>query len=239
MHIGNDRQGPGSDAMTRRALSLAGLSPDPSLRVADIGCGTGAASLVLARDLGCPVTAVDFLPQFLARLADRARAAGLADRITPLAASMEALPFAPESLDLIWSEGAIYNMGFTSGITEWRGFLRPGGVLAVSELTWLTQDRPAALEAHWTAQYAEVAPASAKIAALEAAGYRLLGYFPLPRDAWMAQYYDPLQRGMADFLARHDSEAARQIAKAEAAEIALYEANAAHVGYGFYVAQRL
>lgn len=239
LHIGNDRQGPGSDAMTRRALSLTGLSPDPALRVADIGCGTGAASLVLARDLGAPVTAVDLLPAFLDRLAERSRDAGLADRITPREASMEDLPFAPESLDLIWSEGAIYNMGFDAGIRSWRNFLRPGGVLAVSDLAWLTHDRPAPLHDHWMAQYPEVALPSAKIAALERAGYSLQGYFPLPTTCWLDQYYRPLQRGMADFLARNDSPDARRIADQEAAEIALYEANMDFVSYGFFIARRI
>ena len=57
--------------------------------------------------------------------------------IETLAKSMDSLTFAEESLDLIWSEGAIYNMGFGKGIEAWRPFLRSGGVLAVSEITWL------------------------------------------------------------------------------------------------------
>ena len=110
------RQGPGGEAETRRALDLAGLDRTRPLKIADIGCGTGAGSLLLARELDARITAVDFLPEFLEELQARARALGLADRIAPLNCSMDALPFAAEEFDLILSEGAVYNMGFEAGI---------------------------------------------------------------------------------------------------------------------------
>ena len=37
---------------------------------------------------------------------------------------MDALPFQEEELDLIWSEGAIYNIGFERGMNEWNKFLK-------------------------------------------------------------------------------------------------------------------
>ena len=60
------------------------------------------------------IVAVDLFPEFLEVLQSRAQEAGLTGRIETLAASMDALPFEPESLDLIWSEGAIYNLGFAA-----------------------------------------------------------------------------------------------------------------------------
>lgn len=240
LHRDGDRQGPGGGDETRTAVKLAGLFGKADLRIADIGCGAGASARLLAADLDARITAVDLMPAFLARLAELAAREGLADRIETLAASMDALPFEDESLDAIWSEGAIYNIGFERGISDWRRFLKPGGVLAVSELTWLTSERPDELDRYWSQEYPEVATASAKIAALEAAGYALLGYFPLPERCWIDNYYRPLQEHFAEFLARHDSsEAARAIVAAEGAEIALYERFSTYYGYGFYVARRL
>ena len=46
---------------------------------------------------------------------------------------MDQLPFHREELDLIWSEGAIYNIGFERGLKEWKEFLKPGGYVAISE----------------------------------------------------------------------------------------------------------
>lgn len=239
LHIGGVRQGPGSDEATRRAIALAGLGKRTDLTIADIGCGTGASTLVLASDLDASVIAVDFLPPFLERLDDEAHRRGLADRITTASASMDELDFEPESLDVIWAEGSIYNIGFENGIRAWRRFLAPGGVLAVSEITWLTAERPAELQEHWDGEYPEIATASAKMGALERAGYSPIGYFALPESCWLDHYYRPAQARFEAFLDRHQhTQVAQEIVEAERREIDLYERFAAYFGYGFYIATR-
>lgn len=239
LHRDGERQGPGGDEETRLALTLSGLRGRPDLKVADIGCGTGASALLLARELDATVTAVDFLPAFLTELDAAAEREDLGARIATLEASMDALPFEPHSFDAIWSEGAIYNIGFAEGVQAWRRFLKPGGILAVSELTWLTGVRPPELEKHWADAYPGVDTASAKLAVLEANGYAPLGYFPLPERCWLDNYYRPMQGRFEAFLSRHGhKEAARAIVAAEENEIALYERYSDHYGYGFYVAKR-
>ena len=240
LHRDSPRQGPGGDDETRLALTLAGLRGSSGLRVADIGCGTGASTLVLARELDAQITAVDFLPEFLAELEQRADRAGVAERITTVSAPMENLPFEAASFDAIWSEGAIYNMGFAAGVRAWRKLLEPGGVLAVSELTWFTDRRPEALRAHWAREYPGVDTASAKLAVLEREGFSPIGYFPLPGRCWLDNYYRPLQRRFPAFLDRHGhADAARAIVVAEEDEIALYENYSEFFGYGFYLAKKV
>ena len=240
LHADGERQGPGGDDETRLAVTLSGLVGATGLKVADVGCGTGASTRVLAEALDAHVTAVDLFPEFLAALDREAARAGLSDRIATLQAPMEDLPFAEASLDAIWSEGAIYNMGFAAGVAAWRRFLKPGGVLAVSELTWLTATRPEALQAHWDAEYPEVDVASAKIAILEREGFSPIGWFALPERCWRENYYEPMRRRFPDFLRRHEgSEVARALVAGEEAEIALYELHSAFVSYGYYVARRL
>ena len=239
LHRDAKRQGPGGDGETRLAIALSGLSARKGLKIADIGCGSGASTLVLARELDAAVTAVDFLPEFLRELDIAAHRESLDGKIETLVASMDALPFEQQSYDAIWSEGAIYNMGFAKGVAAWRRFLTPHGILAVSELTWLTRQRPAELDQHWQQEYPEVDTASAKIAILEENGFSPIGYFPLPRRCWLDNYYRPMQERFAAFLSRHDhSDAAAAIVAAEENEIALYERNAAFVSYGYYVARR-
>ena len=48
---------------------------------------------------------------------------------------MDALPFGEEELDMIWCEGAIYNIGFERGLKEWRKYLKPGGYITGIFLT--------------------------------------------------------------------------------------------------------
>lgn len=239
LHRDAKRQGPGGNDETRLSVMLSGLSGSQGLKIADIGCGTGASTLVLAEELDALVTAVDFLPEFLDRLDIAAEREGLGDRIRTLTASMDALPFEERSFDAIWSEGAIYNMGFENGIRAWRDFLKPKGILAVSELTWLTRERPSELEQHWMQEYPEVATASAKMAILEANGYSPVGYFPLSERCWLDNYYRPMQVRFADFLSRNGhSEPARAIVEAEEKEIALYERFSTFFSYGYFVARR-
>ena len=165
LHKDGERQGPGSVEETLRALALTRYDAAAELRVADIGCGTGASTLTIAGHLpNARITAVDLFPEFLDILAQSATTAGYGDRITPLAASMDALPFEPETFDLFWSEGAVYNMGFERGVREWRPFLRPEGVLAVSEITWLRPHPPAEISEYWKTEYPEIATAPEKIA---------------------------------------------------------------------------
>lgn len=240
LHKRQWRQGPGGEAETERAIELAGLGTAGPLKIADVGCGTGASALQLARTLQADVTAVDFLPEFIDILVSRAADAGLSERISTIVSPMEDLPFEDNAFDVIWSEGAIYNMGFERGIQAWRRFIKTGGVLVASEITWLTDERPAELQDHWTAAYPEIATASSKIGILEQSGYTPVGYFVLPERCWLENYYGPLSAQIPDFLARHgDSEAARAVAEAERHEIELYERYRSYYSYGVYVARKV
>ena len=183
LHRSAERQGPGGEVETLRALDLAGLDRSRPLNIADIGCGTGASAIALAKALDAQITAVDFLPEFLDELLSRANNQGVADRITTLNCSMDDLPFAAGEFDVIWSEGAVYNMGFEAGISAGRRFLKPGGKLIVSEITWLSATRPPELSSHWEIEYPEVDVASAKIGVLERQGYTPEAYFVLPPHA--------------------------------------------------------
>lgn len=238
LHDGTMRQGPGGIEETRLAIALSGLAPSSELQIADVGSGSGAASLVLAKSLLAHVTAVDIVPAFLQKLASRATPLGLSQQIQTVECDMTDLPFENGQLDAIWSEGAIYNIGFENGINEWHRFLKPNGILAVSELTWLTDKRPRELQDYWKQEYSEVDTASNKIALLEKNGYSLLGYFVLPKHCWTQNYYGQFQ--FDEFLDRHGhSKAANETVESQTKEIAFYEKYNEYYGYGYYIAKKV
>ena len=239
LHKQGHRQGPGGDAETETALNMAIVDRTAPLKVADIGCGTGASTLVLANLLNAQITAVDFLQEFLDVLKEKAESMGVADRISTLACSMDNLPFADEELDVIWSEGAIYNIGFEKGVADWRRYLKMGGLLVASEITWITDSRPQEIHDHWDSEYPEIDVASAKLRVLEKHGYSPIGYFVLPEHCWLDQYYRPMQASFEDFLFRNgNSEEAREIVAAEQREIDLYKTYKDYISYGVYIAKK-
>jgi SAM-dependent methyltransferase len=152
---------------------------------------------------------------------------------------MDALSFGPESLDLIWSEGAIYNIGFKKGAYYWGQFLKPGGVLAVSEITWLTDQRPAEVEAYWHSFYPEIATLDKKTAILEELGFEIIDTIIFPESCWEEEYYQSLEGRYDNFLARHqDNELAARVVAADREEIKMYRKYKSYYSYTFYIARK-
>ena len=82
------QKGPGSKESTLKALSMLDDLP-PRPRIVDFGCGSGVASLVLAKAMDCTVTAVEVHQPFLNELRAIAARDGLADRITTVEALLK------------------------------------------------------------------------------------------------------------------------------------------------------
>ncbi|KXS48866.1 Methyltransferase domain-containing protein [Halanaerobium congolense] len=239
-HKNAKRQGPGSSADTLKALNLIGISKNKNLKIADIGCGSGAQTITLAENIDGQITAVDLFPDFLRKLEMKAKAKGLKNRIKTLEKSMDKLDFEQKKLDIIWSEGAIYNMGFEAGIKSWKKFLKPGGYLSVSEITWLTDKRPEEIEKYWNNEYLEIDTASNKFKVLEKNGFTPAGYFYLPQSSWLDNYYNPIEDRFENFLKRHNhSKTAEKIVENEKKEIQIYRKYKEYLSYGFYIAKKV
>lgn len=238
LHRDTPRQGPGSDAMTLRMWNLLGLEAHAPLRVLDVGCGSGAQTLALARHTQAHITAVDLFPGFLERLRAQADAEGLASRITTVAASMDALDFPEAHFDVIWSEGAIYQMGFREGLRAWRRFLKPNGHIAVSELVWTTSHRPAEIETYWAEAYPGIERVSEKVRGIEEEGYAPRAHFILPPTCWTDAYYAPVKARIPAFLERHHHHPdAVRVIEAETFEMEMFSTFGAYYSYAFLGAQ--
>lgn len=232
------RQGPGDDGSTRRAFEmLAGLPERPE--ILDVGCGAGAQTLALARLCAGRITAVDNYEPFLAAVRRRADAAGVGARVVAVNQSMTELTFPDESFDLIWSEGAIFAMGFRAGLVAWRRLLRPGGYLVVSELSWFCDDLPEELRVFWEACYPAVAGVRANVRTAEEARYQVVGTFPLPVESWWADVYEPLERKLPTLREKYvgDAAALAEVGEAER-EIDMFRKYSDLYGYEFYVLRR-
>ncbi len=229
------RLGPGDEASTLRALALV-PGVDRGTRILDVGCGTGAQSLVLARHSAARIVAIDSHPPFVEALRRCARELGVGDRIDARVRDMHRLEFPPGSFDLIWSEGAIYNIGFEAGLREWRRLLAPGGHLAVTEACWTKPGTPPECAAFWAREYPAIRPVPALLEAIDACGYETVGHFTLPESSWWDEFYRPLQQNVTTFRGRHCNEPdAQALADRVQYEIDAWHAWSAYYSYEFFV----
>jgi SAM-dependent methyltransferase len=208
IHEGLPRQGVGRNQYTRRAYEM--LPPLREPRILDVGCGSGAPSLELARVSGGQVIGLDVYQPYLDELTQRAGAAGLADRVSARNGSMLSIEFPDESFDLVWAEGSIFIIGFDRGLEEWRRLIRPKGFLVVHEVAWLRPDPPDELREFWSEAYPPIRDISQNLAAIPPRGYELLGHFPLPEDAWWIEYYEPLEERLPELRIKYAGNAEAQ-----------------------------
>ncbi|HOT04453.1 MAG TPA: class I SAM-dependent methyltransferase [Methanolinea sp.] len=239
IHSGLPRLGPGSNECTTRAYRSVRLETSSPI-IVDTGCGSGASALVLSRLSGGTVIAVDNYRPFLLDLRGRAWAL-LGPRqsgIQPIQASMGSLPLRKECVDLVWSEGAIYLMGFAEGLVSWRPLLKKGGFLVVSEVIWLKSDVPDEIRSYWTANYPGIASDASHRDTIAKSGFVLRDSFPLPASAWW-NYYRPLQGRMRKFRREYaDDASVQQVLDEIEEEIGMFERYQDSYTYVMYILEK-
>ena len=234
-----ERQGPGSPQVTLKALSFIDNLTDNS-RIADLGCGTGGQTMVLAQYVPGQITGLDLFPGFIDIFNRNAKQLGLQKRVKGITGSMDNLPFRQEELDLIWSEGAIYNIGFERGLNEWRKYLKPGGYIAVTESSWFTDERPAEIHNFWVDAYPEIDTIPNQVAKIHKAGYLLAAAFILPETCWTEHYFAPKIAAGEIFLKKYaGNKTAEEFAALQSVEEELYRKYKAFYGYTFFIAKKI
>lgn len=228
------REGPGSAAATRSVLEVVRPLLPPEPRAADMGCGSGAASLVLAEE-GVQVIGVDVWRPLLEQLEAAATARGLAGRITVREASMLESGIAAGSLQLVWAEGSVFTVGFDLALECFGELLAPGGVTVVSECCWLVDEPPEEARTFWNAAYPAMRTVEENLAAARAAGWVPLETRTLPPEAWEEEFYVPMEALMARL--DHDPEL-QPVIEENRREIDLFRSSRGAYGYVFFALQR-
>jgi SAM-dependent methyltransferase len=233
LHRGHDRQGPGDSDFSRHILNhLPTLPLQP--RIADLGCGSGAGALLLAQHYESPVVAVDSSAVFIDELKARAKQLGIEHLIVPIQGDMGKLDRSVGVFDLLWSEGAIYHLGFEQGLNLWRPLLAEGGIAVISELSWFTDNAPDPAIAYWQHAYAMMGTEAENIVRANRSGFSVLSTHRLPSQAWWVNYYEPLRERMQQLGI---TPITRSVIDETEAEMRLFERFSDSYGYTFYILQ--
>src|SRR5438067_9667589 len=164
-----DKLSPGDDSVS--LYVLRSLPQHHFEVVVDAGCGSGRQTMVLASELGAPIQAVDSYQPFLNRLKRRAKAKGLSHLVQVHCRDMKDIPTVFPTIDLLWAEGAAYNIGFANALATWAKAIKPNGFAVVSELCWLREQIPDAVTEFFRLRYADMQSVLKSIAVAVEAGY--------------------------------------------------------------------
>ncbi|MBT8358349.1 MAG: class I SAM-dependent methyltransferase [Deltaproteobacteria bacterium] len=233
LHRGLERQGPGDTNFSKHILSLITELP-ANPRIADIGCGAGAGTLLLADRFKSKVRAVDFSREFLGELETRAKQRGLGHFVETIECDMRSLDWKPETIDLLWSEGAAYNLTFEGALKSWRPFMATNGIAVISEMSYFTSNIPESVRVYWQNAYSTMGTESENSNHANSSGFEILGIHRLPSKAWWDNYYGPLKENMNSFKHSEDSIMQSAIQETEE-EMKLFEEHEKHYGYSFYI----
>lgn len=232
------RQGPGNRACAAKALGLCAELPQAPA-VLDLGCGVGGQTLQLAEMTGGTILAIDSHAASIQRLQTTIAASGLSHRVTAEVGDMASPGVPLASVDLIWSEGALYNLGLQNALGVCHDLLRPGGYLASTEAIWLKENPPPEVKASFDLDYPTMGRLDQALAAISNCGLELIEHFTLPDAAWWEDFYAPMEARIAELRSNYSGDAeAREILDRLAQEPEMHRHHSDFYAYEFFVARR-
>lgn len=233
------RQGPGSLDCAIKALALCrDLAASPA--IADLGCGVGGQTLHLAELTSGTIVAVDSHAPSIERLGAEVADRGLSDRVSPVVGDITNLGLPPASFDLVWSEGALYNVGIETALRLCHGLLRPGGYVAFTDAVWCRDDPPPEVKAAFDLDYPSMGRVPDVIALIEGNGFSLIDHFTLPDEAWWDDFYTPMERRIDELRGKYAGDAeALAVLDQIAEEPEMLRKHGDCFAYEFFVARRL
>jgi SAM-dependent methyltransferase len=232
------RQGPGNLTCAARALGLCHDLPS-SPAVLDLGCGVGGQTLHLAELSSGSIVAIDSYAPSIERLTATVAERGLSHRVRPMVGDMAHPDQPPESFDLIWSEGALCNIGIENALRVCRSLLRPGGHLAFTDAVWRKEDPPPEVKASFDLDYPTMGRVPDVLAAIERCGFSLIGRFTLPDEAWWDDFYTPMERRIEQLRGKYAADGeALAVLDQLAREPEMHRRHSGYYAYEFFVARR-
>lgn len=201
---------------TRKAFQMLPKLEKP--RILDIGCGSGAPTIELAKLSDGEIIGIDINQSLLDKLNSKIEEEGFSGRVKTMKCSLFEMDFPDESFDIIWAEGSIWIIGFEKALEEWRRLLKPNGFLVVHD---------------------EIKTVSNELKKIPRCGYKLINHFQLPEDAWWTEYYRPLEIRIKELYMKYkNNSGALKILKKYQDEIDMVKRNPKEHSSAFFIMQK-
>lgn len=195
--------------------------------------------MTLAKHTKGQITGLEIFPYFVDVFNRNVEELGFSNRMKGIVGSMDDLLFEEHSLDLIWSEGAIYNIGFERGLSKWHKYLKTDGYIAITEATLFTDERPAELQEFCNLHFPDIDTISNKIAVMQNTGYIPVATFIIPENCWIEHFYEPCCKTHEAFLKKHaGNKMAEEFIASKIHEMEIYRKYKEFYGYVFYIGKK-
>ena len=237
LYSGLPRGGPGDNFSTRKAFSFMTDFPLKPL-ILDIGCGPGMQTIELAKLTRGTIFALDNYQPFLDKLMNNARLEEVQKNIIPKLQSMHEMDFEKETFDIVWSEGALYFLGFKNGLMKCHRLLKPGGYLAVTEAVYLKDNPPQPVIDFWE-EYSDITDIQANLDVINNSGFEIISHFTLPNSSWTEDFYDPMEKQIRILKEKYmDNKKALDVFETMQKEIDVFKKYSEYFGYEFFVMKK-
>lgn len=232
------RQGPGNRACAARALGLCRDLPS-SPAILDLGCGVGGQTLHLVGLTTGSIVALDSHAPSIVRLRAAVVERGLSQRVSAIVGDMARPELPPGSFHLVWSEGALYNIGLRNALRICHSLLRSGGYLAFTDAVWLKENPPPEVKEGFDLDYPTMGWLDDDVVAIQDCGFELVGHFTLPDEAWWDDFYTPMEKRIAELRRKYAGDGEASVVLDQlAGEPEMHRRYSEYYGYEFFVARR-
>ena len=232
------RSGPGDNEYTRRAFNIIPRFQTPPF-ILDIGCGQGMQTIELAEISNGKIIALDNHQAFLYLLMEHAKKQKIEEKIIPKNISMLDMDFKEGTFDIIWSEGALYFMGFENGLKRCHQLLKENSYLAVTELVYTTPNPPPPVVEYFESEYPDIKNIEENLELIKKKGFALVSNFTLPESAWMNNYYLAMEKELPRLNEKYEgNEVALAVFDGFQSEAVFYRKYSNFFGYEFFVMKK-
>jgi SAM-dependent methyltransferase len=149
------------------------------------------------------------------------------------------MDFDENTFDIIWSEGALYFMGFQNGLRRCHQLLKNDGFLAVTEVVFLLPNPPDTVTHFFENEYPDIKDVKSNIEVIQNEGFNLISNFTLSESAWLDSYYVPMEEELSRLNKKYrGNKIALDVFESLRIEINIYRKYSKFYGYEFFVMQK-
>lgn len=179
----------------------AGKGYDESkLKVLSIGSGKGQENIWMLQEFKFNLMCLDAHEPYLDLLYKECEKEGLEDRIELYCEDMNDLPFKKGNFDIIICEGSINLVGFKNGVSYFKKFLKPGGMLVVSDYNLSVTSFPKELSRYFETFAPDINLLDERIKWCESEGLKVHATIKVPDEGWWKNYLSPMRAKSNELL---------------------------------------